>query len=99
MDEQHKRQRSREVYLASPKGLEREAEAACDEGIFGEERGDGDADAALDLGKSSRRRRPMLGVGGVELLAMKRNQVKRSLSGSISSNLRDVLSLPVGRVR
>lgn len=56
---------SRIAYLAAPKGLDLELVA---DGL-GEARGDGVAEAEVDRGSNSSLRRPICGVGGVELLA------------------------------
>lgn len=56
---------SRIAYLAAPKGLDLEPVA---DGL-GDARGDGVAEADVDRGSNSSLRRPICGVGGVELFA------------------------------
>jgi hypothetical protein len=61
----------RETNLAAPKGLALGADGAPGlEAIFGEERGEGLAELAEERGRSSSLRRPIWGVGGVELVAV-----------------------------
>jgi len=66
-------------YLAAPKGfaLVLELEVGGVGPILGEESGLGVAEAFPDRGRSSSFRRPIWGVGGVELLANTRTRVKR----------------------
>lgn len=61
----------RETDLAAPKGLALGADGAPGlEAIFGEERGEGLAELVEERGRSSSLRRPIWGVGGVELVAV-----------------------------
>ena len=63
-------------HLADPKGLGRvEPEAGIDP-ILGEESGLGVTDALPDLGRSSNFLRVIWGVGGLELFALTKNEMK-----------------------
>ena len=94
-------ERGVEIYLAAPKGLD-----LCELGAdgFGEDRGEGVADAAVDRGNSSSLRRDNWGVGGVELLAVSTETEHTScqlvaLKKQHKCHLRDVLLRDTGRLR